>query len=492
MQRFEPPFLLALAIAAVACGVGARRRVRLLLLGVVILALGLHLWTDVPRWTMAPAYLVAGVIALLTIMARPGREASTRTAVSRWPARLTSLAALLLVAAAGVLSKYFFFPQLPAPTGTHAVGTRWLVLVDSSRNDSTPGSYRTLLVRLWYPADSVTGRPVSLWSLPVARHLAAASRLPGFAFRYASRVPTHSYADVPLSHAAPRFPVVLFSHGTGARGFESQNTILMEALASHGYIVASTAHPEYAGIVVFPDGRIVAEQHDAASPGASFDRAAGTLLKTFKRADTLQQLALLDRLARVSDIRQPIMDSWMADTRFTLTQLRAMNVGGPRALFPDRPATMALDSVGIVGWSLGGALTTEFCILETSCGAGVSLDGLAFSALTRRPMAHPFLYLSSSENFNEFQLHYHWATAPVYRAVIPHTRHPDFTDIGLIAPAGVRDRTLGGIDPRRMQAILDRLVVAFFDAHLSGARPFPEQAIRKEFPEITLESRVGR
>jgi predicted dienelactone hydrolase len=400
--------------------------------------------------------------------------------------------AILGAGAAGVLSSMFAFPRLPAPTGTSPVGTRWLVLVDSSRNDSTPGSYRTLLVRLWYPADSVTGRPVSLWSLPVARQLATVSRLPGFAFRYAARVPTHSYADVPLSRAAPRFPVVLFSHGTGARGFESQNTILMEALASHGYIVASTAHPEYAGIVVFPNGRIVAEQHDDASLAASFDRAAGTLLNTFKRADTLRQLALLDTLARVAVLRQPIMDSWMADTRFTLTQLRVMNERGPRALFPDRPAAMALESVGMVGWSLGGALTTEFCILEPSCGAGVSLDGLAFSALTRRPMPRPFLYLSSSDNFNEFQLFYHWATPPVYRAVIPHTRHPDFTDIGLIAPAGARARTLGGIDPRRMQAILGRLVVAFFDAHLSGARPFPEQAIRDEFPEITLESRVGR
>ncbi len=501
VQRYELLLLISTALAVVVLAAGAAARVRLLLSAAVVMALGLHLWHDVPRWTMAPAYLVAGLVVLFTVTSswrqtgrRSARSSEPRPNAARarrWLLGGASAAAILLVAAAGALSSVFAFPRLPAPTGTYRVGTRWLVLVDSTRNDSTPGSYRTLLVRLWYPADSVTGSPVSFWPLPVARHLATISRLPGFAFRYAARVPTHSYAEVPLSRAASRYPVVLFSDGSGARGFESQNVLLMEALASHGYIVASTAHPRYAGIVVFPNGRVVAGEQSNPLLTA-FERAAGTVLSTFKQADPQGQAALLDTLAHISDIRQPVMDAWMEDTRFTLGQLRTLNAQGPDSLFPGRPAAMALDSIGIIGWSLGGALATEFCILEPSCGAGVTLDGLAFGAIARRPMPRPFLYLSSDGHFSEFELFYRWATAPVYRAIIPHTTHPDFTEIGFIAPASVRRRVLGGIDPRRMQAILGRLVVAFFDAHLSGARPFPDQAIRKEFPEITLESRVGR
>ena len=62
-------------------------------------------------------------------------------------------------------------------------------------------------------------------------------------FGYLRHIPTHSHVHAPV--AAPDdgpFPVLLFNHAREL-GFTSQNQLLMEHLASHGYVIFSIAHP---------------------------------------------------------------------------------------------------------------------------------------------------------------------------------------------------------------------------------------------------------
>jgi hypothetical protein len=49
----------------------------------------------------------------------------------------------------------------------------------------------------------------------------------------------------------------MFSHGYG--GVIMQNTVLMEELASHGYVVFSIAHPYEAVVTAFPNGDVIYE-----------------------------------------------------------------------------------------------------------------------------------------------------------------------------------------------------------------------------------------
>ena len=51
------------------------------------------------------------------------------------------------------------------------------------------------------------------------------------------------------------WPVVLFSPGFGVE--RELYAGLVEDLASHGYVVVSIDHPHDAGVVEFPDGRVV-------------------------------------------------------------------------------------------------------------------------------------------------------------------------------------------------------------------------------------------
>ena len=66
---------------------------------------------------------------------------------------------------------------------------------------------------------------------------------------------TNGGRDLPVSSKENRYPVLIFSHGWGEH--YSQNTILMEELASHGYIVFSIAHHYECKFTSFPDGRLI-------------------------------------------------------------------------------------------------------------------------------------------------------------------------------------------------------------------------------------------
>jgi predicted dienelactone hydrolase len=108
----------------------------------------------------------------------------------------------------------------PDELGPFAVGRTTFDVVDASRDD------RTLAVDIWYPvdADDANGVPPSVYDLLFA----------GLESEVALDGP-------PVSAAGP-FPLVVFSHGNN--GIRFQSFFLMEALASHGFVVAA---PDHAG-----------------------------------------------------------------------------------------------------------------------------------------------------------------------------------------------------------------------------------------------------
>jgi predicted dienelactone hydrolase len=105
----------------------------------------------------------------------------------------------------------------PDGPGPSAVGLSTVRMVDPARAD------RTLTVDIWYPADGRSEAPTASIDLVFTR-----PALPG----------------VLAGPEAARgsFPLVVFSHGNG--GVRFQSWFLMQALASHGFVVAA---PDHAG-----------------------------------------------------------------------------------------------------------------------------------------------------------------------------------------------------------------------------------------------------
>src|SRR3954470_5827322 len=124
---------------------------------------------------------------------------------------------------------------LPAPTGSAAVGTDVVQVVDRARRG------RRLLLTRWYPAMSgARHRPRAAYTSPLRAALGLAP---------SARV--HARAGVRARRG--RLPVVLFSPGSGTARDIYQS--LAEDLASHGYLVVAVDHTGETP-VQFPDGHV--------------------------------------------------------------------------------------------------------------------------------------------------------------------------------------------------------------------------------------------
>jgi predicted dienelactone hydrolase len=129
-------------------------------------------------------------------------------------------AVALLLGASGPVGAGADAASVPAPPdgpGRHAVGLSTVQMMDPARGG------RTLTVDIWYPADPGSDAPTAELDLLLTR-----LELPGV------------LADPPAARGS--FPLVIFSHGNG--GVRFQSWFLMQALASHGFVVAA---PDHAG-----------------------------------------------------------------------------------------------------------------------------------------------------------------------------------------------------------------------------------------------------
>jgi len=404
-------------------------------------------------------------LALLTAWgANPRRQGPV------WMRRMAGITGVAALAAGAALAWAFPLVTLPAPDGPYAIGTRELVLVDSARAEELtpePNDRRVLPVRVWYPADSAVGPAQPLLSRDRARALASALGVPRFVLDHLGATATHSHPAAPLSAREARWPVVVFSHGFGI-GYEAQNTVQMEALASHGYVVVSILHPYEALATRLPDGRVAAVAPEPPPPGADTARMRTTFARLGTERDTAALVQVIRDAHAFRDLR-PSVDRWTADTRFVLDELaRRGAAGAPDALFPGRLAT---DRVGIFGMSFGGATAANFCTLDARCAGGMNLDGLTFGDATDTPMPRPFFFVSGAPNREMHTLFFQRATAPAWSMTVARTQHLDFTDFGWFSPLPAKVGMLGGIEAARMHAIMNDAVLAFFGATLRG-QPF--------------------
>jgi predicted dienelactone hydrolase len=494
MRVFELAAVLTLIGAAVptfSTSERWRRWQRPLVMGGAALTL-VHILTEGARWTMVPVYVGAVVLVVVAWFARV-RRASGAPA-SRWrTARRAAGTSLLIgsVALGGLLSWVFPVFALPTPTGTAPVGTTTLMLVDDTRREvfsSDPKARRTLAVQAWYPADPRSAQqPVARWSLSRAfeTQLAASLRVPRFLFGHLSLVRSHSHTDAPLAASAARLPVLVFSHGYGI-GSVNQNTAQMEELASHGFVVLSIGHPYEALAVTYPDGRSVGLSETRITQVSQEMLGTKPFIERTKIArNDAERLAIQREWLKAMPLMDQSLRTWTRDTGFVLDELERLQVAGK----PPLGSPLELTRVGVFGMSFGGAVATQFCLEDDRCAAGIDMDGSTFGDIVERPLLVPFMFMNSMSDPMKNHPHFAAATGPAYYLVAKGSRHMDFTDFSLMSPVKQHIFQVGSIDGARMESIMNRYVLAFFERHLRGVvAPFlngPSSA----FPEVDLETR---
>jgi predicted dienelactone hydrolase len=419
-----------------------------------------------------------------------------------------SVFTVLGVLAVAALIMFPVWP-LPKPSGKFPVGVRSFEIVDASRPGvflAKPGQPRRLLVRVWYPAGAVSGlrqRPyfTDREARTTGRSVGEAVGFPPL-LSYLKYVRTNSYENAPLAPGARRLPVVIYSHGYTS--YLGQNTVLMEHLASHGYVVFSLQHTYDSATTLFPNGDVapVDPQVLKASTDDPLRKVrvqallGATLDARLNGALQLRAASLTtgDRLARSGPV-------WLADRIFLHDQLQKGAVPPP---IRQIAAAGDLDRVGEMGMSFGGATTGTICLVDRRCAAGINLDGadIPFQAVDV-DMPVPFLMFHSDlgnlyrqmgltppkthQSFNEFSYE-RFATAgtrpDIYRTELRGARHIGLSDASLFMRRPLRDPLYGTTPSRVLIGAQNDFVLGFFDRHLRGVAnnfPKPELAAYRDW-----------
>ncbi len=483
MLLFDILTLLALLLVLAAYCLPIKKRprwLRHLPLFALVLAL-IHLVAEGFRWQMVPAYAVLVLILLWSGWRSWKSETPAKT--GRWVTvrRFAGVSiGIILLLCSGIFAYLFPMFDLPQPSGSHAVGTSEFHMIDHSRPETyTPDTsdVRELMVRVWYPAASVeNSEPAYYWREAALRssELAKGFGMPSFLFSHAGLIPTHSFWDAPLSVAQSAYPVLIFSHGF-FQGSATQNTSLVESLASHGYVVFSIDHAYIGTISIYPDGRLAVFDRETFSamfepPGPETSALYEEMTAT---ADWREQVALLEKaMASIPEQANTVMVDALAiqqaDQLFVLEEITKLQSGIGRENQPDLfKGRLDLLRLGIFGMSFGGSTALGTCVFDPRCKAGINLDGFQGSQIDLPPLERPFMFMNN-DSFLLYNAMFEKAAGPAYAVSIGGSTHMNFLDTSIMSPLFQITGALGPIDGYRMLEITEAYVLAFFDKYLKG------------------------
>jgi dienelactone hydrolase len=353
---------------------------------------------------------------------------------------------------------------LPPPTGPYPLGTMSLHLVDRSRPDPVagPGRYRELMASVWYPARNVSRYPLAPWILPAPlRELLISGE---FEPDVAVAPFTAGHQGAPVLCTDERRPVIVFSHG--AHDHRSDTTIVVQELASHGYVVVTVDHT-YDAFSEFPDGRLIVPLYDYPMYPGDFAR----------------------------------------DIRFVVDQIEVLAAGhNPDADHRPLPTglggTLDLHRIGMFGWSKGATATALVMGDDQRVRAGLSFDGPMESDPPDPPVPaeldRPFMLMTAvftraaDPNVAEF-----WSHLTGWRLNVQAEGavHSSYCDLQWLLPQlakaiGMSDEELqdwiGTLDPARAVRIQQAYPLAFFDQHLRGRRGHLLDGPSSAFPEVNF------
>ncbi|MGY5858722.1 MAG: hypothetical protein RTU63_05080 [Candidatus Thorarchaeota archaeon] len=404
----------------------------------------LHMIFEGIRWQMIPVYIptlilfIWGVYKLVVIYriqtgAIPEPEMSS-------PRKKLGIAVLILtiILVGSTLFIDSILPVflLPQPSGEYSIGTVTFELTDETRNETftePPNDHRRILIKAWYPSDDVGGYAMAPYVDSTEQFSEGIQQSWGFPTIMTSHfalIQTHSFMNAPLSQAETSYPVLIFSHGYG--GLIMQDTVLMEELASNGYIVFSISHSYEAAVTSFPDGSVIYEA-------------------------TEEMYADIENSLQI----------WANDTVFLVDQLEIVDN-------PDIPSIlhdgMDLTLIGLFGHSFGGTTAEEVALTDSRIDVGISFDSPHGQRARTLNMTKAFMLMFSSSYGNPEMDDpvYLNSSSTCYGLFVNGTRHHNFADENIWSPMLRNFGLLGSIDGYRMLQILNDYTLAFFDEHLKG------------------------
>jgi hypothetical protein len=374
--------------------------------------------------------------------------------------------------------------HLPKPSGPFQVGKTSYVFTDVSWPNPFPAfsePFRNVPIIIWYPSDVCS--PCNLCpyiSKQVRENLAQIYPK----YRSETEVITNSILNAPISTKRTSFPTLLFNHGYSAH--MEQNTIIMEHLASFGYIIVSVGHP-HEGIMSYPDG--------TSSPmdEATFKQLLMDVNKCAKRWEEIENLLkspdisfttlknLTKELHDLGGYRIQNMEIWVQDNIFIINQLEKLNLGSSHNMFANK-----LDfsnGIGIFGHSFGGNAAVITSVRDSRVICAINLDGTMYGGFSpKNTFEKPLMFIYNGMTWGIHKYYYLINQGSTFQMQIQGSKHADFMDNTLfrLSPEG-----FGKISGDVMMNILNKITYAFFQEYLCSKKT--DWTIIAELPEVILE-----
>src|SRR5690606_28909918 len=267
------------------------------------------------------------------------------------------------------------------------------------------------------------------------------------------RARTSTYAGAELDSAARIRSLVVYNHGLIS--FASENTSLMEHLASRGHVVLAIRHVEQlAELESLNRGRTADER-----------RADAEWERRLRAAPRDEKPALaVPYYARARNTNRIVIERSL-DTSFVLDRIADVLRRVP-GLDGDR---LAGRPIHLVGFSVGGAVAHETAARDARAASVANIDGGLYGTQPALPVARPYLMLYSEANdgINDALLPAH-----AERYALAGTDHLSYHDASLWLPR--RRYSRSGRAAAVLLARRDGAVEAFLDrasAASEGRRP---------------------
>ena len=339
----------------------------------------------------------------------------------------------------------------PKPTGSSDVGTQTLELTDQNRLEwftkDNIEDLRKIMVQVWYPTNDNEGEKESYVDHGKIRVKALAEQFDykPFIFNGLIKVKSNSFSNAKVDNQNSPYPVIIFSHGLG--GNRTQNTIIIEELASHGYVVIAIEHAYDANVSVFNNGNIA-------------DYRSGINYERRNEGENLTE-------EEFWSIRLPQLETRVADVRFLIDELY-------KNKFPeDILEIIDLNHIGILGHSFGGATSIYSAYSDNRIDACINLDGWMVvipDEIINKGIVQDFMYIGQDKWWDELNYkkldQFIESNQRSSKILIPGTTHYDFSDMPHLSSAGKILGKTGKINMNDLKGVLNGLIISFFNKNL--------------------------
>ena len=386
------------------------------------------------------------------------------------PAKIIQTATLVLICATGFLAYLFPAYQQAAPDGKYHVGyvAHYHEMTHPEMQASTRLDERLIPVKIWFPTGEPGVERVGFDDLLVglkARY--AHLPIPDWVLNnlnYSTTAATFSSSAIDI-----KLPAIVYNHGGGS--YPEDNRVLMENLASNGYVAISIGHPLSSSAIRYPNGNLIHADFDAyGRTSLSYEQQVelnDQWNRTFNVDSYEEYFDLISDYITTPDPSTKQVYDWVAETLSVLIDLRSLPVVG---------ANIDRDRIAFAGYSFGGATAVELCRFEDICRAVINLDGLPAGTpgIMETDLGKPFLVVSSNktagaiDKFTPNQFLAVQNSGDSYNILIPEATHSQFSSDGYYSPAFNIGFGYSGAAYYRTQEIMTDLIIGFMDKHVAG------------------------